>query len=223
VPQRISGAYRLITIPSIYKPLMFSLGADNAIARYVEEVLQPLPGIRMLDVGCGPANILSYLPSIDYTGIDLNEKHIAYARQRYGEHGHFVVGNAANDLRQEEDSFDLINVSALLHHLDDREAVLLFKSLKRLLKAEGRIVTLDNVWLPDQRLLVKLVNTLDSGINIRTPEGYVGLFNGLGFELQTRVFNDLLRIPYDHFVMIARKAQLEAALKARVADRPEDN
>jgi ubiquinone/menaquinone biosynthesis C-methylase UbiE len=206
VAQRISGAYRLITIPSIYKGLMFSLGADEAITRYVDEALQPEAGMKMLDVGCGPANVLSYLPSVDYTGIDLNEKHIAYARQRYGDGGRFIVGNAADDLRQEEQTFDLINVSALLHHLTDNEAALLFTSLKRLLKANGRIVTIDNVWLPRQRAIVKLINKLDSGTNIRTPEGYLRLLVGLGFDIQTRVFNDLLRIPYDHFIMIARNS-----------------
>jgi SAM-dependent methyltransferase len=204
VAQRISGAYRLITIPSIYKMLMFSLGADKAITRYVDDVLQPRAGIKMLDVGCGPANILAYLPTVDYTGIDLNAKHIAYARLRYGDRGRFIVGNAADDLKQQEKTFDLINVSALLHHLDDGEAVLLFASLKRLLNADGRIVTFDNVWLPGQRAAVKLVNKLDSGTNIRTPEGYLGLLNGLGFEIETRVFHDLLRIPYDHFIMVAR-------------------
>jgi SAM-dependent methyltransferase len=206
VAQRISGAYRLITIPSIYKGLMFSLGADNAITRYVDEVLQPKAGMKILDVGCGPANVLAYLPPVDYTGIDLNEKHIAYARQRYGDHGRFMVGNAADDLKQEEGSFDLINVSALLHHLADNEAISLFTSLKRLMKANGSIVTLDNVWLPNQRAVVKLINKLDSGINIRTPEGYLGLLDGLGLDIQTRVFNDLLRIPYDHFTMTARNA-----------------
>ena len=132
--QRISGAYRLITVPSIYKGLMFALGADQAITRYVNEVLQPKAGLKMLDVGCGPANVLAYLPPLDYTGIDLNEKHIAYARQRYGERGRFLVGNAAGDLKQDEGTFDLINVSALLHHLDNAEAMRLFASLKRLLK-----------------------------------------------------------------------------------------
>ena len=203
VAQRISGAYRLITIPSIYKGLMFSLGADRAIARYVDEALQPKAGMKMLDVGCGPANVLSYLPPVDYTGIDLNEKHIAYARQRYGQRGRFIVGNATDDLRQQEKTFDLINVSALLHHLADDEAALLFTSLKRLLKANGRIVTIDNVWLPRQRTMVKLINKLDSGTNIRTPEGYLRLLVGLGFDVQTRVFSNLLRIPYDHFIMIA--------------------
>jgi SAM-dependent methyltransferase len=207
VAQRISGAYRLITFPSIYKMLMYSLGADKAITRYMEEVLQPKAGMKLLDVGCGTANILSYLPPLDYTGIDLNEKHIAFARQRYGDRGRFIVGNAADDLKQEEKTFDLINVSALLHHLGDSEAVSLFTSLKRLLKADGRIVTIDNVWLPRQRAAVKLINSLDSGTNIRRPEGYLALLSGLGFDLQTRIFNDLLRIPYDHFVMIARNAQ----------------
>jgi ubiquinone/menaquinone biosynthesis C-methylase UbiE len=196
----------MITNPSIYKMLMFSLGADRAITRYVDDVLQPKAGIKMLDVGCGPANILSYLPSVDYIGIDLNEKHIAYARQRYRDRGRFIVGNAADDLKQDEKTFDLINVSALLHHLADREAVSLFTSLKRLLKANGRIVTIDNVWLPRQRPVVKLINKLDSGTNIRTPEGYLGLLSGLGFDIQTRIFNDLLRIPYDHFTMVARNA-----------------
>lgn len=202
--QRISGAYRLITIPTIYKTLMFSLGADRAITRYVNEVLQPTPGTKVLDVGCGPANILSYLPSVDYTGIDLNERHIAFAKELYGDRGRFIVGNAALDLKQQEKTFDLINVSALLHHLDDDEAVSLFKSLKRLLKENGKIVTFDNVWLPRQRIVAKLINKLDSGINIRTPEGYLRLLNGLQFNIQTRIFDDLLRIPYDHFIMIAR-------------------
>lgn len=204
--QRISGAYRLITIPAIYKGLMFALGADRAITRYVHEVLHPTAGMKMLDVGCGPANVLAYLPQLDYTGIDLNEKHIAYAQQRYGERGRFIVGNAADDLRQEENTFDLINVSALLHHLDDADAVSLFTSLKKLLKKDGKIVTFDNVWLPDQRAAVKLINALDSGINIRTPDGYLRLLSGQGFDIQTRVFHDLLRIPYDHFIMVARIA-----------------
>jgi SAM-dependent methyltransferase len=116
----------------------------------------------------------------------------------------FIVGNAAEDLKQEEKAFDLINVSALLHNLSDDEATSLFRSLKRLLKKDGKIVTFDNVWLPDHRMAVTLINKLDSGINIRTPEGYLGLPSGLGFEIQARIFDDFLRIPYDHFVMIAR-------------------
>ena len=185
---------------------MFLLGADKAITRCVREFLQPMPGMKMLDVGCGPASILPYLPPLDYTGIDLNEKHIAYARQRYGDRGRFIVGNASDDLKQEGKQFDLINVSALLHHITDDEAISLFASLARLLKPQGRIVTIDNVWLPKQRVAVRLINHLDSGTNIRTPEGYLRLWNGMRFDVQTYFLNDLLRIPYDHIIMVARNA-----------------
>nr|WP_249810610.1 class I SAM-dependent methyltransferase [Bradyrhizobium sp. 157] len=186
---------------------MFSLGADRAISRYVDEVLQPKAGMKVLDVGCGPASVLAYLPSVDYTGIDLNEKHIAYAREVYGDRGRFIVGNVAHDVKQEERAFDLINVSGVLHHLGDDEASTLFRSLKRLLKDNGKLVTLDPVWLSGQRTVARLFNWLDSGMNIRTPEDYLGLLNGLGFDVQTRVFSDLLRIPYDHVVMIARNGR----------------
>lgn len=206
VVQRIAGPYKLITIPAIHKRLMYSLGAHKAIARYVEDVLQPKADMRMLDVGCGPANVRAYLPELDYTGIDLNPEHIAYARRQYPGRGRFIVGNAVDDLGQEEKTFDLINVSALLHHLGDDEAVSLFSSLKRLLKANGRIVTIDNVRLLRQRAAVKFFNAIDSGTNIRTPEGYLELLRGLDFDIQTHIFHDLLRIPYDHFIMIARNA-----------------
>jgi SAM-dependent methyltransferase len=180
---------------------MFTLGADKALTRYVNEILLPEPGMVMLDVGCGPASILAYLPALDYTGIDLNEKHIDFARERYGSRGRFIVGNAADDLRLGE-SFDLINVSALLHHLTDSQAIALFSSLKRLLKPDGRIVTIDNVWLAEQRAAVRLINALDSGMNIRTPEQYRGLL-GDQFDVRSFALHDLLRVPYDHFIMIA--------------------
>src|SRR4051794_15044554 len=123
--QRISGIYRLVTNSPIQKGLMFALGADRALTRYVDEILQPEPGMVMLDVGCGPASVLAYLPAVDYTGIDLNKRHIDYARAQYGSRGRFIVGNAADNLKQLAGTFDLINVSALLHHLTDTQAIAL--------------------------------------------------------------------------------------------------
>lgn len=203
--QRTTGTYRLTGIPWIYKALMASFGSDQAIARYVQEVLKPQSGMKILDVGCGPATVLSYLPEVNYTGIDLNEKHIAFAREVFGDRGRFLVGNVATDLNEDEGTFDLINASAILHHLSDSEASSLFLALARLLRKDGRIVTLDNVWLPSQRMLVKLINSLDAGLNIRTPEGYVGLLKGTGLGAETRIFHDLLRIPYDHVALTIRR------------------
>jgi SAM-dependent methyltransferase len=204
--QRTTGAYRLTGVPWIFKAVMSAFGSDRSTARYVREALKPQAGMKMLDVGCGPAAILPYLPEVNYIGVDLNEKHIAFAQQAFGDRGRFLVGNVATDLKGDEGTFDLINAAGILHHLSDQEANSLFVSLARLLRPDGRIVTLDNVWLPSQRAFVKFLNRRDAGLNIRTPEGYVGLLGGTGLDAETRIFHDLLRVPYDHIVMTIRKA-----------------
>jgi SAM-dependent methyltransferase len=202
--QRTTGLYRAITIPSIYKGLQFALGADNFLRRYATEVLRIERGMTVLDVGCGPANILVYLPEIDYTGVDLNEKHIAFARERHGHRGRFFVADAAVGLAGDGRTFDVIKMTGVLHHLSDDECRALIASVAPLLKPSGRLVTLDTVWLPRQRLIPILMNTADSGKNVRAPDGYLALLSGLPLRVESRIFHDLLRIPYDHFVMTAR-------------------
>jgi SAM-dependent methyltransferase len=162
-------------------------------------------GMKVLDVGCGPADILAHLPAVDYTGIDLNEKHIAFAQGRYGDRGRFIVGSASDDLNQQDGTFDIVNVSGLLHHLRDSECRILFTSLEKLLKPGGRVVTIDNVWLPQQRFIARTLIGMDSGLNVRTPEQYLHLLDKCDFEVESRIYQDLSRVPYDHFCMTARK------------------
>jgi SAM-dependent methyltransferase len=202
--QRTTGLYRAITYPRVYKTLMEVLGADAALRRWAE-ILAVKPGIKMLDVGCGTANVRAYLPDIDYVGIDLNPKHIAFAKQRYGNSGTFLVGDASS--LKEKGSFDLISASALLHHLDDEQARQFFESLVPLLRPNGRIVTLDPVWLPQQRVIGRMLKAIDSGKNIRTEDGYQALLRDLPLTVQSETLHDLLRIPYDHFVMIISKQE----------------
>ena len=157
--------------------------------------------MTILDVGCGSASLLPYLGDVRYTGIDLNPQSIDHARNLHGDRGRFLVGDVAKGMPDGSDEFDLIIVSALLHHLDDAHARALFSSLADLLRPGGRIVTIDNVWLPEQHFIAKLVNRLDSGLNVRTPEQYTNLVAGLPLRVESRIYRDLLRIPYDHFCM----------------------
>ncbi|WP_319797369.1 class I SAM-dependent methyltransferase [Nitrobacter sp.] len=200
--ERTDGLHRAITYPLFYKGLMYAFGADKALSRYAS-ILDAKPGCRMLDVGCGPANILAYLPEVQYTGIDLNPRHIEFAKKRYNCSTNFLVGDVTKT--DFGGQFDLINLSGVLHHLDDADAKRLLNHLGGLLGENGRIVTLDNVWLPKQRLAVKILNSLDSGQNIRSPEQYMTLFSSAGLRLQTRVTSDLLRVPYDHFIVVATR------------------
>ena len=204
--QRISNLYRLITVPAVYKGLMAVLGAERARTRLAQELYCVRPGVKLLDAGCGPAATYPYLPEVDYTGIDLNPQHIAHAKKLYGHKARFMVGDASRDLAAEEGTFDIVLVSALLHHMDDDAARRMLELLCRLLKPGGRLVTFDNVWLDRQNPIAWALNKLDSGLNVRRASEYRRLVTGLPVSIEERLYRNLLRIPYDHFSMILTKA-----------------
>jgi SAM-dependent methyltransferase len=209
--QRISHLYSLVTIPKFYSGLQRLLGAPAARQRLVDELVRPRPGMKVLDVACGPGSLFPQLSETDYTGIDLNVQSIEHARELYGTQGRFVAGDVTKGLPGEAGSFDLVVVSALLHHLGDDEARKLFSSLQELLKPAGRIVTIDNVWLERQNSIARLFNHLDSGLNVRTPGQYEALVAHLPLQVESRLYRDLLRIPYDHFCMTLTSRPARAA------------
>jgi SAM-dependent methyltransferase len=194
--QRTSNIYRLVTIPAVYKTIQKVLGAEQSARRFVDEVVRPTRGAAVLDVGCGPASLFPYLPSVDYTGVDLNPASIAFAKKNYAERGRFLVGDAADLVPDQR--YDIVIVAAILHHLDDAGAKRLFGNLVGALKPGGRIVTIDNIWLSRQNPIAKLINALDSGKNVRTLAGYQKLAEGLPLRVEHKLYRDLLRIPYDH-------------------------
>jgi SAM-dependent methyltransferase len=55
---------------SVYSLGMWALGADHARRVHISKYIQPKVGERILDVGCGPADVLEYLPSVSVTGVD---------------------------------------------------------------------------------------------------------------------------------------------------------
>lgn len=199
--QRISQLYSLVTIPKFYSSLQHLLGGAAGPQRLFDELIRPRPGMKVMDVACGPGSLFPYLSETDYTGIDLNGRSIEHARELYGTQGCFVAGDVTKGLPGKVGSFNLVIVSGLLHHLGDDEARKLFSSLQELLKPDGRIVTIDPVWLDRQNPIARLFNHLDSGLNIRTPWQYEALVAHLPLQLESRLFRDLLRIPYDHFCM----------------------
>ena len=100
------------------------------------------PGMRLLDLGCGPGTISVGLAAAvapgALHGIDMEASQIemANAAAKAGGHGKavFQVGDAT-DLPFEDASFDVAHCHALLNHAPDTQAVL--AEVKRVLKPGG--------------------------------------------------------------------------------------
>jgi len=80
------------------------------------------PDARVLDVGCGIgalAHAIAVNSQADVIGMDTNEAHIRFASERF-RHPRldFIVGDVTVDLPEEQ--IDVIILSSLLEHLDDR-------------------------------------------------------------------------------------------------------
>lgn len=63
-----------------------------------DKYLRPEPGYSILDIGCGPGDILQYLPSINYVGFDINRKCIEAARRRFGDKGTFFTNQTSTEV-----------------------------------------------------------------------------------------------------------------------------
>ena len=200
-----SGLRGLLSNAALYRMFQRLMGAEYASRTLADKYLAPKPGDRVLDVGCGPADILSHLPKVDYLGIDPNPDYIETARQRYGESGRFHVGSIDEMEKLRNDRFDVIWSLGVLHHLDDSEAATLFRHAAELLADGGRLITADAVFLPRQRWLARMLIANDRGRNVRFSDGYKALAATQFATVDTMIWSDIYRVPYDALVMTCTK------------------
>ena len=198
---------RVLELPSLYRLLGKSLGRSRAHQVFAHEYVHAQPGDRILDIGCGPADLLAELPAdINYIGFDQNERYIESAGKRHGSRGQFFTGNV--DLAHIDSlgtgSFDIVIASGILHHLDDRDATELFALSRAALRPGGRLITGDGCYQAGQSRIARLLLALDRGRYVRTKEAYVALASQSFASPTAFVQHNSAYIPYTTVVLICQ-------------------
>ncbi len=106
---------------------------------------------ELLDIGCGAGNytlqMLSKIPNLNCTLIDLSQPMLQRAKERISPITSGNVEIIQSDIREvklEENHYDIILASAVLHHLrDDKDWELTFSKLFRILKKGGCLMISD--------------------------------------------------------------------------------
>lgn len=155
----------------------------------------------MLDIGCGPGDILKYLNDVEYFGFDKNHRHIEAARKRYGDRGTFLHKDVSTELIQEFSVYDIVLAMGILHHLDDNEAIQLLQLSKEALRPGGHLVTFDRCYTKLQPWINRYILSIDRGRYVRTKSQYTALASGVFTEIKVSIRNDLIRAPYAHIIM----------------------
>ncbi|ATX79584.1 Methyltransferase domain-containing protein [Mariprofundus aestuarium] len=204
--QIVSGFRAVFSHPSIYNLAQRLVGAEKARRALVQDYFPETGGYRMLDIGCGTAEILRHLPDdIDYFGFDASDPYIAEARNRFSTRGTFKAELVREATLEDMEPFDLVLAFGLLHHLDDDEGKTLFALARKALKPGGLVITIDPVYVPEQSALAHWMISKDRGQNIRVPEGYRELASAQFTDITAIVRHDMLHIPYSHLIMTCKK------------------
>jgi SAM-dependent methyltransferase len=194
----------ILVFPRLYDLLQGLVGADRCRQKFLDEYARPQAGERVLDIGCGTARVLRFLPAtVRYVGVDVNERYIAQARTEYGDRGEFLIGSSdLPDLRSRA-PYDLVLAMFLMHHLSDGDLHALCRRVKELLKPDGRFVTIDPCRLPEASKIEQYLMHRDRGEYIRSESDYRQQVQKVFPVVQTTVRSDLLRIPYTHCIVRA--------------------
>lgn len=111
---------------------------DELILRLLSKKIRKLAGrvsnLSMLDVGCGTGGYsipLAKQFAIKLTGIDVSKEMLEKARAKYP-NGNWILGDIES-IDFEENSFDVVLMSYVLHHMRDYKRTLktVYKILKR--------------------------------------------------------------------------------------------
>lgn len=191
----------ILNRPFFYEFYHQLIGANYRSRVLVSDYIRPKPGDRILDIGCGPGNMVPFLPQGEYLGVDANDSYIACARERYGNRGKFVCERVSHHSVQQFGAFDIVLALGLVHHLEDDEAKDLFRLGYTALKPGGRMITNDGCYLPNQSAAKRYLLSRDRGEFVRTQAEYEALAHSWFHNVRSNIREDVLRIPYTHLIM----------------------
>ncbi|TLS74921.1 class I SAM-dependent methyltransferase [Mariprofundus erugo] len=200
--QKVTGFRAIFSSALIYNLAQRMVGAEKARHILVQDYFPAQNRYRMLDIGCGTAEILRHLPTaIDYHGFDASEAYIQQAVRLFGNRGTFRAELVREATLDELGSFDLILAFGLLHHLGDDEAGMLFQLASHALAPGGKLLTIDPTYVAGQNSMAKWIISKDRGQCIRSPEHYSSLASQQFARVNTMIRHDMLRIPYSHCIL----------------------
>ena len=204
-----SGWRKILSLGLFYKAVQFVFSEKNSKTFILENYINAIgPDCRILDIGCGPGNLLEFMPtSVNYVGFDVNENYISAAIRNNADRQNalFLLGNTKEMFESPElpdASVDVAIIHGVFHHVTDDIASEMIQLAQKKLKAGGKLLTLEPVWFEGQSRFRKWVMSKDRGKNIKTEASWKQLYRNHSedwVDINFDVRGDLIRF-YDLLV-----------------------
>lgn len=198
----ISAVKPVLEIPIVYRFYQHLIGDSNFRKHYVEKYVKAKQNDRILDIGCGPANIIDFLPfNIEYLGFDKSKDYINFAKKKYNSNNYKFISTPISDINITEKNFDIVMGNAVLMNLSDKDADLFFKIAHDGLKDSGRLVIYDGYYDDNLSLIKKFLITNERGKFLRTKEKYYKLASKYFQDVHITTPGNMYNIPYPTIII----------------------
>ena len=199
--QITTGVRSVLSHPFFYDFFQNLMGANKGRSRFAHAYIRARVSDKILDVGCGTADILLHLPiGISYWGYDISAVYIDAARKRYSNRGQFVCGYLDMDELERLPEFDIVLACGLIHHLNDEHVNKVLSLTHSALKPGGRLVTIDPCTASDQNIIARFLVNHDRGQHVRDGKEYQRLAESV-YKIVSGTLRHQKWIPYTHWIM----------------------
>ena len=202
--QRKNQIYNFINNPLIYKIIQHVMSGTSFRNSIIKKNIKK-SNLKILDIGCGPAQILEQIPQCDYYGYDIDQRSIQYAKKKYRKKNyHFYCKKFNKTEIKKLPKFDFVIFFGILHHLSNKEADKMLTLCKRTMKKNSKLLTEDPILLEKQNIIAKFLIEKDRGINVRQKKEYINLLKKHFKKIKNKVTHQFF-IPYTWFTTICSK------------------
>jgi len=202
--QRINQIYNFINSPLVYRIIQYIMSGTSFRNSIIKKNIKK-SNLKILDIGCGPAQILEQIPRCDYYGYDIDQRSIQYAKKKYRQKNyHFYCKKFNKTEIKKLPKFDFVIFFGILHHLSNKEADKMLTLCKRIMKKNSKLLTEDPILLEKQNIIAKFLIEKDRGINVRQKKEYINLLKKHFKKIKNKVTHQFF-IPYTWFTTICSK------------------
>jgi SAM-dependent methyltransferase len=186
----------------MYDLFMRIMGVKKARSLFASKYIRAKKGDVILDIGCGTAETRNYLADVKYYGFDPNPRYIKAAQDKFCDTPGctFFCADVEEAMIKALPKFDIVLAIGVLHHLDDKTAVLLAKLAKSALKEKGRLILVDTCFDIGQPHAARFLASIDRGQCVRDVEGYLKILYAVFSNVKFNIHHDLMRFPYTHII-----------------------
>jgi len=179
---------------------------DYFMKRKASSIKKKVPrGLTCLDIGCGSGEMEFLLKDHfkKIIGLDPTPNQIKIAKKRGLKNCDFEVGTAVK-LKSRDNSFDVVIIINVMHHIEEKEHVKVLKEAYRVLKKKGRLLVYEhNPLHPLIWIRFYYFSKIDKGERMINPFKMRNMFKKAGFK-KTR-FNFLISECLGEYYVVGKK------------------